>query len=167
MEYLQKCDERYQEEFHRCLVALFEHFQIDTSKPGALAGLVLSMAEEFVPAFRRQPPKKRGPKLKWDQIRYTQLAADVELVKRQNKCGDLQACRILVKRTRKAGKGRYLPKKNVSDETAAKSLNSRLVEARDSMNSPFGIAARAIAEDQRQAMTDLLIDWYGSTEIRD
>jgi hypothetical protein len=123
------------------LILLRRHYHIpeDTHWPLLLA---LRLAWELLPVFRiKYHSKGAGRKRVWDPLRYTQLIADVEEVKRERACGDREACRILVQRSRPDRKRyEYLPQTRASIDTAARSLEAWLVEARLTEHNPlFGL----------------------------
>jgi hypothetical protein len=133
----------------RRLDLLAEHYGIEHGDNYYLR-LLLRFAEDQHPAFqiqdRRPPPRKRP---------LEQLIADVEAVKREKGCGDLEACRILFQRYKK-----QYPKGAMSIEKAARSRNSRLVEAR---NQTFvGKLLKRIDVQKHEFIIDSIISQYAT-----
>ena len=111
------------------------HYGIDDDDPQTWPLLLaLELARDWVRGFQIDFGRTRpGPKEVWNPLTYTQLVADVEAVKRARRCGDRQACRILVLDRR----GRYARRKGQLVEKAALTLKSRLVEARNPARNLF------------------------------
>src|SRR5215207_173620 len=113
------------------LVLLRRYYQIPEDPHWPLL-LALRLAREFVPGFRvKYPTRGAGRKRVWNPVLYTQLLVDVEEIKRERACGDREACRILVQRSRSdRTRYEYIPQERTSIDSAARTLEARLVEAR-------------------------------------
>jgi len=100
-------------------------------------------------------------------VRYSELWADVESIKREKGCGDRQACRLLIKRALDAKTGRYLPGSGVRFETAVASLESRFREARVPKQNEAAIAFDFQCDRVgREKAITLLIKSFGTAGIR-
>ena len=126
-------------------------------------GVLLALARKVVPGFRRDFGSRRGAR-KWNQSAQAELIADIEAVKhrlreqRRGKCSDLQACRILVStakyRVRYGGFN-----SGQSEGKRARSLNTRLVEARNAKTWVARLLANADGEF-KQLLTDRVISLF-------
>jgi hypothetical protein len=126
--------------------------------------LLLEVCAEFIPGFCiKDGSAKPGPKKTWDTMRYSRLIGDVEKVKRERRCGDREACLVLVHRARKAKRGPYLPKKDgLHLNRAAASLEARLVEARQPKNNTFALFLKAEHLDPERVRV-AFIETFAST----
>jgi len=118
-------------ESERRLGILAEHMGIDLRSKTGFQHFAYELARLLCPkgfeiGFSENRP---GPDKFWTFQRYAELYADVEAIKRDKNCNDTAACIALVKRAVKAGQGRYLPRKNSSQEQAVSTLQNRLSEA--------------------------------------
>jgi len=121
---------------------LAERYNIGLQSECAILSVLISLAAETVPGFDIDFGVTRpGRRATWTDSRHAELLADVEAEKRRRKCGDSEACRVLV--TSKRYRERYGQGEG-SSEKATRSLNSRLVEARNSR----GLAVRLVQQSR-------------------
>jgi hypothetical protein len=139
-----EADKKYVEEQLRKLPLLAQEYGMDTRSDAWIGiverndvwvlGLLLALAPKVVPGFRLDFGSRRGAR-KWDEGAQAELIADIEAVKHRlqeqgRQCSDLQACGILVSTPRYRERyGRFSPRQ--SRDKRARSLNTRLVEARN------------------------------------
>ena len=120
-------------------------------------------AREVVPGFRPDFGSRRGAR-KWNEVAQAELIADIEAVKhrrreeRRGKRSDLQACRTLVSTARYRPRyGSVAPRQ--SQDKRARSLNTRLVEARNAKTLVARLLANADGE-LKQLLTDQVISLF-------
>lgn len=105
---------------------LFEKFEIpaDIPQEGKYPILALMLARQFIPGFRIKNlsnSRGRGRAKEWDIVKYTQLLADAELLRRDKDRSDSEICRILTRSPRFVARwAKY----------NSRTLLNRLVEAR-------------------------------------
>ena len=159
---------KYSEEQIRKLPLLAQEYGIETQND-AWVGiakrnevwvllLLLALARQVVPGFKLDFGSRRGPR-DWNEIAQAQLIADVEAVKARKNCGDSEACHILV--TSPGYKKRYGGNLNLSSQKRARSLNSRLVEARKAKTWVARLLTNADGEI-KQLLTDSVIELFAS-----
>jgi hypothetical protein len=168
-----EADKKYVEEQLRKLPLLAQEYGMDT-RSDAWIGIVkrndvwvlrllLALAPKVVPGFRLDFGSRRGAR-KWDEGAQAELIADIEAVKhrrqeeRRGKCSDLQACRILVSSPRYRERyGRFSPRQ--SRDKRARSLNTRLVEARNAKTWVARLLTKADGE-LKQMLTAQVISLF-------
>jgi hypothetical protein len=161
----------------RKLALLAKQFGLSSDDPTVcIPMLLLRVCRDFIPGFQVDyGAAKPGRKIVWDFQRCIELIADVDAIKEAKSCGDRQACRILIDRALKAGKGRYSPKKRVSaaaadistgeaKNRAIRSLETRLFEARRHMDIFFALLP--VPADPKHRRGDSLVRLYRTTEMR-
>jgi hypothetical protein len=163
---------KYLNEQLRKLPLLAQEYGIDT-REDAWVGILernevwvlrvlLALARKVVPGFRRDFGSRRGAR-KWNASAQAELIADIEAVKHRRGeerrgCSDLQACRTLVSTARyRARYGRFSPRQSL--DKRARSLNSRLVEARNAKTLVARLLTNADGE-LKQLLTDQLISTF-------
>jgi hypothetical protein len=168
-----EADNKYVEEQLRKLPLLAQEYGIDTRSDAWVGiaerndvwvlGLLLALARKVVPGFRPDFGSRRGAR-KWNEGAQAELIADVETVKHRwqeqgrGKCPDLQACRILVSTARYRPRyGGHNP--GQSQVKRARSLNARLVEARNAKTWVARLLANADGEF-KQLLTDRVISLF-------
>jgi hypothetical protein len=168
-----EADTKYVEEQLRKLQLLAQEYGIDIPSDAWVGilerndvwvlSLLLALARTVVPGFRLDFGSRRGPR-KWNEGAQAELIADIEAVKYRlqeqgrGKCSDLQACRTLV------STGRYRPRygnynRGQSQDKRARSLNTRLVEARNAKTWIARLLANADGEC-KQLLTDRAISLF-------
>jgi hypothetical protein len=165
-----EADNKYFIEQLRKLPLLAQEYGIDTRDDAWVGiverndvwvlGVLLALARKVVPGFRRDFGSRRGAR-KWNESAQAELMADIEAVKRREgrrKCPDLQACRILV------SSPRYRPRygdfsSRQSQDKRARSLNNRLVEARNAKTLVARLLANADGE-LKQLLTERVISLF-------
>jgi hypothetical protein len=159
----------------RKLALLAEHYDVSSDDPRLfIPMLLLHVCKDFIPGFQVESGgAKRGRKILWDFQRRMELMADVDMIKDEKTCGDRQACRILIDRALKTGKGRYLPTKRVSaanistggaKKRAIRSLETRLFEARRHMVTSFAFLPARV--DLKRRRGEGFVQFYRTTEMR-
>lgn len=125
-------------EFTKRFVFLARKFDTDFASEGWEQSLCIKLAIALCPvAFSVDyGVVKRGRKKIWDAARYTELYVDVESARAEHGYNDTQACKALIQRAIKLGRGRYLPIKGSSLKEATSSLLNRLAEARNPLRNP-------------------------------
>jgi hypothetical protein len=167
-----EADNKYLNEQLRKLPLLAQEYGIDTRDDAWVGiaerndvwvlGLLVALAREVVPGFRLDFGSRRGAR-KWDEGAQAELIADIEAVKHRwqeqgRKCSDLQACRILV------SSSRYRPRygsfsRGQSEGKRARSLNARLVEARNAKTWVARLLTKADGE-LKQMLTAQVISLF-------
>jgi hypothetical protein len=153
---------KYVKEQLRKLPLLAQEYGIDTRSDAWVLGLLLALAPEVVPGFRLDFGSRRGAR-KWDEGAQAELIADIEAVKHRwqeqgRKCSDLQACRILVSNSRYRPRyGRF--SRGQSRDKRARSLNTRLVEARNAKTWVARLLTKADGE-LKQMLTAQVISLF-------
>jgi hypothetical protein len=167
-----EADKKYVEEQLRKLPLLAQEYGMDTRSDAWIGiverndvwilGLLVALAREVVPGFRLDFGSRRGAR-KWDEGAQAELIADIEAVKHRwqeqgRKCSDLQACRILV------SSSRYRPRygsfsRGQSEGKRARSLNTRLVEARNAKTWVARLLTKADGE-LKQMLTAQVISLF-------
>jgi hypothetical protein len=167
-----EADKKYVEEQLRKLPLLAQEYGMDTRSDAWIGiverndvwvlGLLLALAPKVVPGFRLDFGSRRGAR-KWDEEAQAELIADIEAVKHRwqeqgRECSDLQACRILVSSLRYRERiGRF--SRRQSRDKRARSLNTRLVEARNGKTWVALLLANADGE-LKQLLTDKVISLF-------
>jgi hypothetical protein len=163
---------KYLNEQFRKLPLLAQEYGIDTRDDASVGiaqrndvwvlGLLLALARQVVPGFRPDFVSRRGAR-KWNEGAQAELIADIEAVKHRwqeqgRKCSDLQACRLLVSKPMDRPRyGDVSPRQ--SQGKRARSLNSRLVEARNAKT----LVARNLADadgEFKRLLTDRVISLF-------
>jgi hypothetical protein len=108
--------------------------------------LLICLCNSFFAGFEVNYSEKRGAPRKWDVARYCTLLADIEEIKSEKKCGDIQAFRIYL--MRKIG---ARPR-----EGDAETLTTRLSEARSPQ---FNMFARFFLDDDPE-FHDYMLDVF-------
>lgn len=121
------------------VAALYAHFEIDATAPGADFALAMALALEHVPGFSTAPQKveRRGADLKWDEARLRQLVQDVDFFVNDNRYRLKQASafRTLAKSDVPALRERY-------GSLNAMTLRRRYMQAKKLRKRPIGLLAR-------------------------
>jgi len=112
---------------------LLKHYEIDPTPDDQSAYVMLSlkMAMEFVPGFKVKnvsTRRQKGRQKIWDPIKYTELLADVTLLKSEKNGSDSEACSILATSPRFASRWSSFDKRT---------LENRLVKATNKAENPL------------------------------
>jgi len=157
-------------ETFRKLEPLREHYGIEAGGDPLVRTMMLlfRVCGDFIPGFKIEFKKpQRGRPNVWTAIRYTELVADIEAVKRRKGCGNKEACRTLIREAEKAAGGRYKRAAGVSLEKATSSLEARLSEARRAEFNPLAVMLDKAPEMiGAEKFRDFLIESFGATEYR-
>ena len=168
-----KASERVLWEKVRRVGVLASHMKVDLRAEHGLRDFCVALAEALCPKGFSVDfgDAKRGRKKSWTYERFCELIADVEAVKLEKGCNDTTACRTLVQRAQKAGRGRYLPSKGSNLNSATNTLLNRLSDARNPSVNRWGLmfylveknAPEEAAEYERY-MTKMIINVFGTPE---
>jgi hypothetical protein len=162
-----EADNKYLAEQLRKLPLLAQEYAIDAPNDAWVGmverndawvlGLLLALARGVVSGFGVDFGSRRGPR-NWNEVAQAELIADVEAVKARRNCGDSETCRILVSSSRYKERYGRNPRR-LSSQKRARSLNTRLVEARNAKT----IVARLLANadgKSKQLLIDYVISLY-------
>lgn len=145
------------------LALLNKEFELPDSKDHLLnfAMLTLALAREFVPGFHVKDlstERGKGRHKEWNVLKYSELIADVETLKNENRRSDSEACRILSKTKRFESRwGNY----------DKRTLENRLIMARDKRENVLMVLANnpnLINKIGRERFKAILIDVFGLTK---
>lgn len=140
---------------------LLRHYEIEAipNDNSAYVLLSLRMAMEFVPGFKIKnvsTHRQKGRKKIWDPIKYSELLADVTLLKSEKNRSDSEACSILANSPRFASRWGGFDKRT---------LENRLVKATDRTENPLIVLYESVkAQISEEQFFSILVDSFAITE---